>query len=102
MSENKRLNKRVKGDCYQPYSNYNAIEISSSSAIPSDFNGVMGVPISFLDKYNPVQFKIIGLMENWDKSDEMEKLRIDPKNRNRGIVKGDNKRKYARILIKKI
>lgn len=102
MSENKRLNKRVKGDCYQPYSNYNAIEISSSSAIPSDFNGVMGVPISFLDKYNPAQFKIIGLMENWDKSDEIEKLRTDPKNRNRGIVKGDNKRKYARILIKKI
>lgn len=101
MSENQRLNKRVKSDCYQPYSNYNAIEISSSSAIPSDFNGVMGVPISFLDKYNPAQFKIIGLMENWDKSDEMEKLRTDPKNRNRGIVKGDNKRKYARILIKK-
>lgn len=102
MDENKRFNKRVKSDCYQPYGNYNAIEISSSSAIPIDFEGYMGVPISFLDKYNPNQFKIIGLMENWDKSPEMEKLRTDPKNRNRGIVVGDNKRKYARIIIKRI
>ena len=102
MDENKRFNKRVKHDCYQSYNNYNAIEISSSSAIPVDFNGYMGVPISFLDKYNPNQFEIIGLMENWDKSPEMEQLRTDPKNRNRGIVVGDNKRKYARIIIKRI
>lgn len=102
MDENKRFNKRIKHDCYQPYSNYNAIEISSSSAIPIDFEGYMGVPISFLDKYNPNQFKIVGLMENWDKSPEMEKLRTDPKNRNRGIVVGDNKRKYARLIIKRI
>ena len=101
ISENKRANKRVKADCYQPYSNYKAIEISSSSVIPDDFDGYMGVPISFLDKHNPNQFEIVGLMENWDKSPEMEKLRTDPKNRNRGIVQGDNKRKYARIIIKK-
>ena len=62
----------------------------------------MGVPISFLDKYNPNQFKIVGLMENWDQSPEMERLRTDLKNRNRGIVVGDNKRKYARIIIKRI
>lgn len=102
ISENKQSNKRVKEDCYQPYSNYKAIEISSSSAIPDDFDGYMGVPISFLDKHNPNQFEIVGLMENWDKSPEMEKLRTDPKNRNRGIVQGDNKRKYARIIIKKV
>lgn len=102
ISENKRSNKRVKADCYQPYSNYKAIEISSSSAIPDDFAGYMGVQISFLDKHNPNQFEIVGLMENWDKSPEMEKLRTDPKNRNRGIVQGDNKRKYARIIIKKV
>lgn len=102
MDENKRFNKRVKSDCYKPYSNYNAIEISSASAIPIDFEGYMGVPISFLDKYNPNQFKIVGLMENWDKSPEMERLRTDLKNRNRGIVVGDNKRKYARIIIKRI
>ena len=102
MDENKRFNKRVKSDCYKPYSNYNAIEISSASAIPIDFEGYMGVPISFLDKYNPNQFKIVGLMENWDKAPEMEKLRTDLKNRNRGIVVGDNKRKYARIIIKRI
>ena len=98
ISENKQSNKRVKEDCC----NYKAIEISSSSAIPDDFDGYMGVPISFLDKHNPNQFEIVGLMENWDKSPEMEKLRTDPKNRNRGIVQGDNKRKYARIIIKKV
>lgn len=59
MDENKRFNKRVKSDCYQPYSNYEAIEVSSTDAIPSDYNGLMGVPISFLDKYCPDQFEIV-------------------------------------------
>ena len=59
ISENKRSNKRVKDDCYQPYSNYEAIEVSSTDAIPSDYNGLMGVPISFLDKYCPDQFEIV-------------------------------------------
>ena len=59
ISENKRSNKRVKDDCYQPYSNYEAIEVSSTDAIPSDYNGLMGVPISFLDKYCPAQFEIV-------------------------------------------
>lgn len=59
ISENKQSNKRIKDDCYQPYSNYEAIEVSSTDAIPSDYNGLMGVPISFLDKYCPDQFEIV-------------------------------------------
>ena len=60
MEENMRSNKRIRGkDCYTPYDNYNAIEISSTSAIPSDYKGRMGVPITFLDKYNPQQFEIL-------------------------------------------
>ena len=45
---------------FEKYDNYNAIEISFVKNIPSDFKGVMGVPISFLDKYNPDQFDILG------------------------------------------
>ena len=60
MEENMRSNKRIRGkECYTPYDNYNAAEIPSTSAIPSDYKGRMGVPISFLDKYNPHQFEIL-------------------------------------------
>ena len=52
--------KKVKGIGYQKYDNYDAIEVPSTGSIPSDFDGVMGVPITFLDKYNPEQFEILG------------------------------------------
>ncbi len=52
--------KEVQGIGYQKYDNYNAIEVPFSDAIPSDYDGVMGVPISFLDKYCPEQFEILG------------------------------------------
>lgn len=52
--------KKVKGIGYQKYDNYEAIEVPSTVSIPSDFDGVMGVPITFLDKYNPEQFEILG------------------------------------------
>ena len=52
--------KQVKAVGYYPYDNYEAIEIPFTDAIPSDFSGVMGVPITFLDKYNPDQFEILG------------------------------------------
>lgn len=45
---------------YPKYDNYDAIEVSKTSDIPCDYDGVMGVPITFLDKYNPEQFEIIG------------------------------------------
>jgi hypothetical protein len=61
-AENFRFSKdkKVKGVGYQKYDNYDAIEVPSTAAIPSDYYGVMGVPISFLDKYNPEQFEILG------------------------------------------
>lgn len=52
--------KEVRGAGYQKYDNYDAIEVPYTDAIPSDYTGVMGVPISFLGKYNPDQFEIIG------------------------------------------
>jgi len=47
-------------DAYPRYANYDAIEVSKTSEIPCDFDGAMGVPITFLDKYNPEQFEIVG------------------------------------------
>ncbi len=51
---------------FEKYDNYNAIEVSFVKYIPSDYKGVMGVPISFLGKYSPDQFKIVGMCENED------------------------------------
>jgi Adenine-specific methyltransferase EcoRI len=58
--------KEIKDIGYLSYDNYNAIDIPFADAIPSDYDGVMGVPISFLDKYSPEQFKIVGICENLD------------------------------------
>ena len=48
------------------YENYDALEVPYTDAIPSDYDGVMGVPITFLDKYCPEQFRILGMCENLD------------------------------------
>lgn len=52
--------KEIRGKEYKKYDNYDAIEVPYTDAIPSDYDGVMGVPITFLDKYNPDQFEILG------------------------------------------
>ena len=51
---------------YPYYDNYDAIEVPITECIPSDFDGVMGVPITFMDKYCPEQFEILGMCENLD------------------------------------
>ena len=56
--------KTVRGVGYFKYDNYDAIEIPFTDAIPNDYDGVMGVPISFLDKYCPEQFEIVGATES--------------------------------------
>ncbi|MDP3881999.1 MAG: adenine-specific methyltransferase EcoRI family protein [Nanoarchaeota archaeon] len=71
---------------YPKYDNYNAINVDKTKDIPVDYKGVMGVPISFLDKYNPEQFEIIG--NEYD-------LKIE---KGRGYIKG--KRMYSRIFIR--
>ncbi|MEO4007298.1 adenine-specific methyltransferase EcoRI family protein [Flavobacterium sp. CAU 1735] len=54
------LYKTYNSNDYLKYDNYDAIEVSKVSDIPVDYDGVMGVPITFLDKYNPDQFEIVG------------------------------------------
>jgi hypothetical protein len=56
------LVKRYYGNeaAYPKYDNYNAVEVSRSQDIPADYSGIMGVPVTFLTKYNPDQFEIVG------------------------------------------
>jgi hypothetical protein len=55
--------KEVRGVGYPPYDNFDGIEVPFVDAIPSDYDGMMGVPITFLDSYNPDQFEIVGSSE---------------------------------------
>ena len=57
--------KEVKGGEYLRYDNFDAIEIPYTDAIPNDFEDIMGVPISYLDKYCPEQFEIVGITKTW-------------------------------------
>ena len=98
--ENLILYKNYTPEEYPKYKNYDAINVDKVSDIPMDYKGVMGVPLTFLGKYNPKQFKIIGQTHSGDKSPEVEALRKDPEHRHRGIVEGEDKEKYVRILIK--
>ena len=67
MEENRRFNKKLKNNIgsYDKYDNYDAIEVPFTDALRSTFDGVIGVPISFLDKYSPEQFEIVGLTKTW-------------------------------------
>jgi hypothetical protein len=65
MEDNIKFSKHkdIKGKEYQHYDNYDAIEVPYTDTIPSDYDDVMGVPISFLDKYCPAQFEILGVAQ---------------------------------------
>lgn len=67
MADNKKFSKHkeVRGVGYQKYDNFDAIEVPYTDAIPMDYDGVMGVPISFLDRHNPDQFEIVGITKTW-------------------------------------
>ena len=58
--------KKFDADNYPKYDNYDAVEVSKVVDIPYDYDGIMGVPITFLGKYNPEQFEIMGMCENLD------------------------------------
>jgi hypothetical protein len=60
------LYKTYSSDNYPRYDNFDAIEVSRTVDIPMDYDGVMGVPLTFLDKHNPDQFEIVGITQSWD------------------------------------
>lgn len=91
------LYKHYLADEYPKYDNYDAINISKTAEIPLDYSGVMGVPITFLDKYSPNQFTILGCTESegnglsnglWNSASGVKQPLID------------GKRKYKRIFVK--
>ncbi len=93
---------------YPSYDNYDAINVDKTSDIPADYDGIMGVPITFLDKYNPEQFEILGLTQRNDDPFKIKRYtKSDYENANdlnaRAviIVNGLPKPMYARILIRK-
>lgn len=100
--------KEVRGVGYRKYDNYDAIEVPFSDAIPSDCDGIMGVPISFLDKYCPEQFEILGITDRGNvygiKTREYTEDEIpnanDLNRRGAILVDGALKSTYARLLIR--
>ena len=120
MDENIKFSKHkeVRSSEYQKYDNYDAIEIPFAAAIPRDYSGLMGVPISFLDKYSPEQFEILGMCENEDlyklktkrySSSECKAAYLAKFNKNgtydlnaSGVVRRDGRyeKVYQRILIR--
>ena len=102
------LYKSYNSEDYPHYDNYDAINVNKVAEIPMDYDGVMGVPITFLDKYNPEQFEILGITQRNDDPYKIKKYTTEEyKNANdlnaRAvlIINGIPKTMYARILIRR-
>ena len=87
---------------YPKYDNYDAIEVNRVANIPMDYDGIMGVPITFMDKYNPEQFEILG-SQRWAKSQELLDVycgdKMPPESDKKTTING--KETYGRIFIKR-
>ena len=96
------LYKKYTPEEYPKYENHDAINIDKTSDIPEDYNGVMGVPITFLDKYNPEQFEIIQCCEPCIDLDIIKKLgKIEYKSRQIRYNSKICQKTYHRLLIKR-
>lgn len=84
---------------YPKYDNYDAIEVSKTADIPYDYDGVMGVPITFLDKYNPEQFQILGLSASAGYNEKIVGIEFLGQKDARPLINGKNT--YARIFIRR-
>ncbi len=94
--ENLTLYRQYDPKVYPHYDNYDAINVNKVAEIPYDYEGPMGVPITFLDKYNPDQFKIIGLIAG-----NIKGLAGIPTKTGKDGPYLNGKLKYGRILIKR-
>lgn len=112
MADNIRYSshKEIKGQEYLHYENYDALEVPYCDAIPSDYLGIMGVPISIMDKYCPEQFEIIGIAQG----DSGKELGLKPFDRGLKLINKSLRdgqlfyikdglpiKPYGRILIRK-
>jgi hypothetical protein len=88
--EDLSLYRKYNPEDYPKYDNYDAINVDKFTDIPMDYEGIMGVPITFLDKYNPEQFEIIGCLISAANKDYYQM----------GTPRINGKKTYARVLIK--
>lgn len=93
------LYKKYSEEDYPHYDNYDAIEVNKTELIPEDFDGVMGVPITFLNKYNPEQFEILGMESSAGYDAEIVGIPRLKEGDARPAING--KTTYARILIRR-
>ena len=96
------LYKRYSREEYPRYDNYDAINVDKTADIPYDYDGVMGVPITFLDKYNPEQFEILGITAGRDEFGMPPSKRyLNPKqiNKDGSITNGSKANTRATILL---
>ncbi|MFC0131517.1 modification methylase [Massilia eurypsychrophila] len=111
--ENMTLFKRYTPEEYPMYTNYSAIEVQKVAEIPMDYDGNMGVPITFLDKYNPEQFQIVGISTQLAEPMSRYAVKEDYMSKNGKVVGGTGKLflpaangkhegVYERIIIKRI
>ena len=93
------LFRKYNNEDYPKYQNYNAIEVKFKANIPMDYNGIMGVPTTFLNVYNPKQFEILGLSASAGYDPEIVGIPFLGEKDARPIING--KTTFARIFIKK-
>jgi len=96
--ENLILYKTYNSEEYPKYNNYDAINISKTKDIPLNYKNVMGVPITFLDKYNPEQFEILGMASSAGYNAEVVGIPFLGEKDARPILNGKNT--YARVFIR--
>jgi hypothetical protein len=89
--ENMTLFRNYSPDIYPKYDNFDAIEVSRTADIPCDYDGIMGVPITFADKYNPDQFEFLGI----------DKEFTSDKGRFKLTENGKQRTLYARMVIRR-
>ncbi len=98
--EEMQFYKKYTPEDYPQYDNYDAIEVSRVTDIPCDYDGLMGVPITFLDKYNPKQFEIVDAINRYSLLDIFntnEKVR----NMKSHTCNINGQAKYFRIIIRR-
>ncbi len=98
------LTKSYRPSEYPRYANFDAIEVGKTAEIPADYEGLMGVPITFIDKYNPEQFEIVGSSKTLGQkmSDIAEKGSFQPGGPRfyLPLSRGGYRRMYDRIVVK--
>ena len=90
---------------YPKYDNFDAIEVSKTTEIPMDYDGLMGVPITFLEKYNPDQFWIVGSFNAGSHGEELGAVKTEAVSKGKVIMWNgpvvDRKPRYKRIVIQR-